>query len=318
MSVDEVKALIGKIKSLDLKSASHEELKGLLQQLGKFCVIESTLHNNYELIRACSNKNLFETFDNVDRVSYKPQEFNKTYLRASTPNQTMFYGCSQQFDNPKRVESIGRITALIESMPKLRNKTLSGIFKITFGRWAVNSDIKLIAICHHKEMVKKPPQMEMMFDSYQELVKKTPEILEQSILVSEFLADEFSKDVEVGNEHEYKISAIFTEIVVEKGFDGVAYPSLRTAGDGINIAITPEKVIKSLECSVVGECIIFKNKDSIAVLDNCHCFIEKGQKDFQLKKPGVDLFKQPIFVDTIGRLNLHEIADACFLEPVEK
>ena len=85
-------------------------------------------------------------------------------------------------------------------------------------------------------------------------------------LISNFIASEFKKS-KISSDSDYLISAIFSDVMVSKGFDGILYPSVRTEGKGINVALTPSAVEKKMKLELAGICIIYKNKD-IVVIDN--------------------------------------------------
>jgi hypothetical protein len=79
------------------------------------------------------------------------------------------------------------------------------------------------------------------------------------------------------------ISYIFSEISIEKGYDGILYPSVRTAGQGLNVAITPDFVDKYMELRTAGECTIYKNGERTIVLNDSVSKIPRGQKELKLK-----------------------------------
>src|SRR5699024_168326 len=95
-----------------------------------------------------------------------------------------------------------------------------------------------------------------------------------------FLASEFAKE-KIESDFDYMISAIFTENVIRQGLDGVLYPSVRTAGKGFNIAITP-KATEKLALYVAGECSIYKSKDQVVVGNDAIVELDGKQKEFKL------------------------------------
>jgi len=77
-------------------------------------------------------------------LSYKPQNLNTKYQRASTPNKTMFYGAIVHNDD----ELINTRAITLSECSKLarEGKESMGVERFTFGRWKVINDIELIAI----------------------------------------------------------------------------------------------------------------------------------------------------------------------------
>ena len=81
--------IINRLEALDLSQYPYFEIKELIRDLGKVGFIIFTLHPGKTITRARCDGNL----KTVSDLSYKPQQYNKQCQRASTPMQTMFYGC---------------------------------------------------------------------------------------------------------------------------------------------------------------------------------------------------------------------------------
>lgn len=261
----EIEEIISTLKGLDLSTNPEEEIKQLLSNVGAIGYMVVTLHKGKSIMRARPN-NEGERFEKKSDYSFKPQRFNSEYQRASTPHQTMFYGCIL----PENIEpgelNNSRIIGAMESMPWLRDKTSSGYKKISFGKWLVEEDIILIAVIHNPEYYNASNYTRELVDGYNKfLAIEDSKIKDRSLKFQEFLADEFSKEITINND--YSISAYFTHAVVNSQrykIDGVLYPSVRTQGDGFNIAITPEACSK-LALYVAGECSIYKLRDHTVV-----------------------------------------------------
>lgn len=246
-------------RRLDLSKYPEKEIRDLLINVGFAGCMTVTLHEGKSIIRARPNYN-GERFSNKSDFSYKPQENNCTYQRASTPHNTMFYGSILPEDIKEGELDNVRIIGLMETVPLLRNKDLSGYQKISFGRWFVKEDINLISVVHNKSFYNKSSFTKELFDDYQLFCQQTsPEIIEEFNMFQEYIASEFAKE-NTNEDYQYMISAIYSELVTKLGYDGVIYPSVRVSGEGFNIAITPEATRK-LELRVAGECAIYKRKD---------------------------------------------------------
>jgi hypothetical protein len=74
-------------------------------------------------------------------------------------------------------------------------------------------------------------------------------------LFQHFLINRFTQRVNLGDEHLYKISAVFAEQVLsKKGVDGICFPSVQSGFKGVNVAFTTEAVdrlYRPIECQVV-------------------------------------------------------------------
>lgn len=276
---DKINCIIQKIKNLDLSIYPREEILSLFRQVGKIGHIVVTFHRGKSVMRARPNYN-DGRFEKKSDYSFKPQAFNKTYQRASTPEQTMFYATSIPENVPQGELDNMRVIGVAETIPMLRDKTKSGYQKISFGRWYVHEDIHLIAIIQKERYADESSYTKELAEAYKQFVQTAPkEILETSLAFSSFLADEFSKE-EIQHDYDYIISALYTELVTQSGFDGVLYPSVRMGGQGFNIAITPEAT-KKLGLYVAGECSIYKLNDH-AVLGN-DAIVELTGKEEEFK-----------------------------------
>jgi len=112
--------IIDELKRLDLKTNPYRKAKELISQIQKYGLIQTTLHSNKVIIRARPNRN-GERHTTKDSVSYKPAHLNTTFQRASTPNNTMFYGCVV----PEKIgfgePDTSRVTAIFEVSDLIRN-----------------------------------------------------------------------------------------------------------------------------------------------------------------------------------------------------
>jgi hypothetical protein len=276
----EIKDIIRKLKELDLSKYPKEEIENLIKEVGKMGFILVTFHKGKSVMRARPNYN-GERFSKKSDFSFKPQEFNKTYQRASTPNQTMFYATTVPDKlEPGELDNT-RIIGVAETIPMLRDKTKSGYQKISFGRWYVKEDIDLIAIIHKDTYLKESSYTQELVSAYHEFIKGVPkEIVDRSLEFQTFLADEFAKE-NINEDFDYIISAVFSEMATKNRVDGIIYPSVRVGGKGFNIAITP-KATEKLGLYVAGECSIYKLKDHTVVGNDAIIELDGNQDSFEL------------------------------------
>ncbi len=269
---------INKLKNLDLSTYPVESIKNILTELNKLRVISITLSKGKDIIRARPNKGE-EIFKTISDISYKPPQFNTTFQRASTPNNTMFYGCVIPHYTKKGELDNARVTAIMEASNLQRKSIDKGEEKITFSRWKVIKDIKLVAIVYHNDFIKNSTYTNELNSTYQKMLREFPEDVDSNIIVTEYLAGEFAKK-DITFDYDYLISALFTERVTQNGLAGVYYPSVRTEGEGFNVAIHPYYVDNCMKPFVVGECTIYK-KNKHVVLDNDSIApLEFDQKEF--------------------------------------
>ena len=128
MTVDKI---IKKLKELDLSTYPVDEIIRLLNMLGKVGHVVVSYHKGKSIIRVRPNSR-FQRFNYVEQLSYKPQKYNATYQRASTPYKAMFYGCTVA-DNPTKGDlDNARAIAPFEAVKWLRDKKKKGYQKIFY------------------------------------------------------------------------------------------------------------------------------------------------------------------------------------------
>lgn len=92
--------------------------------------------------------------------------------------------------------------------------------------------------------------------------KITKEIRRNILKCLQFLSSEFSKYVSVGNNHEYLISSMFTEILTKNSiYDGIVYPSVQLKGYGLCVAIHL-KALNKINLTKVLQCKLTKTSTS--------------------------------------------------------
>lgn len=307
----EIENVISELKKLDLSTYPEKEIRELLNNIGKICSIQVFFHPGKMIMRARPHENEDIRYRKKADLSYKPQNFNKTYQRASTPQQTMFYATSVPANLEAGELDNMRIIGVVESLPQLRDKTSSLFKKISFGKWQVVEDLRLMSIIHKETYFSKSSYTRELVNAYneavqnipQDILNEFPDIVEKSLKIQTYLAEEFAKE-DITADFDYMISAIFSEIATKNGFDGIIFPSVRIGGEGFNIAITPEAT-KKLRLIVAGECSLYKHKDHTVVGNNAIIELNGDEEEF-------DMIELPNNVQTeclnkIGLQNLDEL-----------
>jgi hypothetical protein len=286
--MSEIQSIIEGIKSINVQEDNaRERIEKLMGTVGKVAFVEVTLGIGNAAIRARPNRLLdngeYEIFTDFSDLNFKPQEINKYYQRASTPPKTMFYGVLVPTNE---IEGINpRCIGMLEALPEFRNITLQGIKKITYGKWSIVKPLKLLAIIPYNEFITGNKYLKELNEAYQVFLSNSSlDIKNNSISFFDFLAEEFFKDT-IHDHKEYMISAIYSEIVTNKRFDGIIYPSVRAAGKGLNIAITEEAALKNIKLSAAGENFIYKNKTSTKIFSYSQAEFIENEKIKFVKKP---------------------------------
>lgn len=288
------KEAIEALKALTLSKSNYDEVKSLINQFGPFGLIDMPLNPGVNLIRARPHQDgVDEHFATRSELSYKPQKFNTTYQRASTPQRTMFYAgvIPDDLHNSENVN--GRAVATLESSSLMRGNPSDGEQIVTFSRWIVTKPISLIGICYREDLIGKTQHGKDMYDTYMRgLAGESEEMKAKSMAITQFLADEFAKP-HIGTDSDYLISAVFSEMVVNKGKAGIYYPSVRSEGRGFNVAISPEYADNCLKLVAAGECTIYRKGMKTIVDNDTVCLIEDDSKPFQPVPVSADLHLGP-------------------------
>ncbi len=262
---ESIHTIINSIKTLDLSQYPHSEILAELQKAGLIGYVVVQLHSGYPIFRARPNYD-GERFYSKCQLTYKPSHLNKSCQRASLPGMSMFYGSILPGNIVKGDLDNVRVAPTFEAVPWLRDKTTKGYGKITFTRWVVTNTLYLIAIVQHENFQNKNSYIRELMGKYDEFLEKNIERKSDSMILCNFLANEFAKEVNK-NDYEYLITATFTKFLVDQGFDGVIYPSVKLEGAGLNIAITPQAADIKLQLTLALECSAYKLFDK-TILDN--------------------------------------------------
>lgn len=270
IKINEIKEIISQLQDLDKSKNPKTEIQELMRKVGPVFDIVVNFKEGTPIMRGRPNKPT-DRFENKSDYSFKPQSCNKTYQRASTPENTMFYGIVPN------IKDISNLTT--NELEGMRLSVCCELFhnglnieetpKISFGRWRVKygEQLNLLAIIQEEKYKESNELLSELKFAYDYFVKigLDKDIKDKSLNYGTFLANEFSK-AEILSQYDYIISAIFSEFVSKhKQFDGVLYPSVRAEGKYFNISINPDVVNSKLELTDVGECPIHKTIDGFCV-----------------------------------------------------
>lgn len=263
-----------------------------------------TFGKDKSLIRARPMLPGEQRFNTKDDFSFKPQWLNTTYQRASTPNRTMFYASTIREDLPQGEFDSARVIGLAESMPWIRDKSVSGLRKIAYGKWSTHEPLNLVAIVNKTGYHEVNSFSKEIYNAFISNISIYPEELKNSLLgFHDLLANEFSKDV---NSHtEYQISAIFSELICNDfKIDGILYPSFRMEGKGLNVAIKPESMFK-LGLYVAGEFNVYKLKENTVLGYGASIELDGKTEQFEMidEERDVNEYLKILGVKSIEELN---------------
>jgi hypothetical protein len=258
--------LVNKFQELNLEDYPVDQINHLIAEIGRIPIMRSEYNAGKVIYRARPHSNEDEDFLNVSDLSYKPEKFNTKYQRASTPSRTMFYGAIIPELPEGDLIDDERIIGAFEVIDFLRNlRKKKGEKVISYGVWRVNSLISTYAIIPSDPGKTKVSWLRKLAENFNENLKGQHGFKDKAPIIQDFLAEEFSKQVEDGKDYNYLISAMFSNKVCELGVDGVLYPSVKMKGTGLNIALTSECVDSRLTLVDVIKCKVYKKCKEVII-----------------------------------------------------
>lgn len=286
---EEVNQAITILKSIDLKTA--EDKKAIVDEISKIGYIPyliTRLPPGKPVYRARPNNG--GEFGIVKDLSYVPPEKNRIYKRASTPDNTMFYGAIRSEKEDGLMSISENVVLLCEASKLYRNRDIieEDTELLTFGRWILTKEIPIISIIQHEGFKDESEWLKNFRTDYKRFIRQFPTIRNQIIKITNFIADEFAKPVEDEENFNYKISAVFTEHILNNAksnglnIGGVLYPSRQAEGSGLCVAIHPDWVNECMELEGVLEIKVHKKSKNILSNNLRMCNVEKNSDNFSL------------------------------------
>ena len=270
MTYEETLGVIKKLKCLDLENVSDSVVKRLLRLIIYIPLPILYVNVGVKIIR-CRTISICKDEFVQERIYCTYAEFSnpkrkKFYSmgRANTKDFSIFYGgitseFMRGFD-AACFELVPTTPHEHDGMKDLDFKTLD----LIAGIWVVQKPLPVVmlgSLSHNYINLNKlgHQRVEMMED----FLENNPKNSDIVRLVDEFLGAEFSKDVKKGEEYNYRISANYVDLLQEiKMVKGIIYPSIKSAGAGINIGIFSKNVRNKYIKLVHGVHSIFHNRDN--------------------------------------------------------
>jgi ribosomal protein L30 len=280
--------IVRRLSKLDLSTRPKYIIKNELEKVTHLPYMLTTFAEGKEIERAVPNTEEEPIFGDADRISYKPQKYNTDYQRASTPDNTMFYGSVIPEEISEYEISHARVIGAAETCELIRDTNApDGEQIITFGKWIVKEDLNLITIVNPITDYKIQYLKELVADYRKFLEKLHDNVRNESLLFFlKFITKEFSKKVQKGENYNYMISASFTEMILSNFYnsqiDGVIYPSVQVDENGLCVAICPESIMHKLELSKVLQCKVIRKGKSILINNEKYCESINSDGTFKL------------------------------------
>lgn len=216
-------------------------------------IIACKIYAGSKIIRSSTNDTK-EFHENVSRLNYPPKKFARTD-RASLKGKPMFYG-SVFTTAAEKNNAYPRIFSALETTDILRDFQKEGKVFTTQSLWLTDRDLNLFAFPFSKNY-KKPcdevKEQRIIWDNV--LAKHWPS---NYVEFSEFMGDLIAQE---NYSCLYDITANTIDYIlyystVADDLDGIMYPSVWGAGEGMNICLKKETVDECLHFRVASvQCI---------------------------------------------------------------
>jgi len=252
LNLKQIQDIIKEIRRLDLKVVDINIVKEKLKPLFIGYTLRAPIYEpGLKLYRGrvCNEKP-----NNIEDITYPPAKLITKYQRVNRPRQSVFYCCA------------GRRVPFFECFVKTGDKFILSQWK-TISRLLVNN----IGYLNDNIMGLQP--------------KSLDELKEANILIRNFIDEEFTKNVNKGEEYLYKITiALAEKHFSDDIFNGLLYPSIAIKGRSDNLALKPHYVDKNLMIERVEFIQIISVKGfeyKIKVLDLATSFGKDGSIEWK-------------------------------------
>jgi len=254
--------------SKNLIPVDYKNIFRLVNELGLKNINSFKIHEGVYIFRIRPSEKT-GTFKHTSEISFNPNSVD--FGRANKPGTPMFYGsfAAPGMQNPILTNAL----EILSGLSKLDNKTLNEKYiitndsiELTVGKWKIEKAIPVVPMIFYEEYLLKNEIFRTLYIHYLKANKGNQKIKD----TIHFIASEFAKS-KIDSTADYKISAAFTEFIFKNLNDkveAIIYPSVRSDGEGFNIAISPKFVHSHLKLhSVCIQTMYFKNESGVMDYD---------------------------------------------------
>ncbi|MGZ3873964.1 MAG: RES family NAD+ phosphorylase [Mucilaginibacter sp.] len=241
LSLEDTKKIIEEIARLDLTSVTKDEILLYFEKIQNHVSIIQIVPAGTIVCRSVPDYLPDGRFPKtVQEMSYNPHLDQCRYNRANWEGESVFYG-SISADFLRSNDTSG---FEIISLDKRESKICREI--VFIGKWVVQKDLEVVSIGGSSSLLNKTNMSKSRHKLLIDYITKIPEHELSLKLIDTFLCNEFSKDVPDDKRFLYKISAGYADYLKANGFNGLLYPSVRSLGAGLNIALFPNAIDSGL------------------------------------------------------------------------
>lgn len=244
---EELKKIMDRIDSLDLKSAAVDDIRVLIRSMGRLRYFSAPRF--LDKLHFYRGRNLYGNPNlpaHLSEISYPLPEHATSFQRANRPRSPMFYSSFQAG------------LSVAELRPAVGDY-------IILSEWESTGQLVFFMLGNDSSVSKKYGWAKQVEDVFPH------DVTEAEIFLSRYLALKFMEAVAPGSEYLYKVSTAIAEEMWDVHMDfsnshgpgsvlgGISYPSIAANGVDINFALFP---------SIVDSHLKIKRVEQIKIIDS--------------------------------------------------
>lgn len=230
------------LSQLDLKKVADQEVMAVLHQIPRVAVNVFDIPPDQALLRARTHPGTFPLdWKNEAAISVNPDPSRTDYGRANLKGVPWFYGCIPQGDeyDEARAVAVHEVSRILYDPSFNEDEEYAVV-----GDWRTKRELHVAVIVQAERFHAKNSKLQRDHQRYLKALRDAGVDVEEMLKLTGFLAEEYAKEVGLGESWQYKISAAFSQLMLDAGLDGVMFPSARAQGDArpYNIALRPSVI----------------------------------------------------------------------------
>lgn len=249
------------LKALDLNAITDEELEALFHSLFHIMPYSSGKIAEGAMLYRCRVNEQKRPYEEVKEIFVPPASVITSHGRANKPNEQIFYAAfNSLLAINETVNGLKNVDALSYDSIKKYPDLQAGIAFLTVGEWRIKKPLHVATIIDSPKLHSLRKDILQSYEALQALLNNgtlKPETVSSQNLLSQFFADEFTKDP-IKSSSDYKFSSMYTsslrmantyisEAHKNQRFDGINYPSVANRYEGDNVALFTESLLDKLE-----------------------------------------------------------------------
>ena len=243
---------------IDENQFNSDVLLSIMRSFGEdIALIPLLLLKEQKIIRSRINDKK-DLFYEVSDLSYPPSHCVTRTDRASLKGNPMFYA-SVFTKDAEKTGALPRIISAMETLNILKEVHPYQQCIFTQSVWRVKEDIHLFAFPISERYKRTCSELSMFREGWEKICKGN--YSENSIEFFSYIGDLMAIP---GSSCIYEVTATCIDYII-RNFDieGIAYPSVPSEGEGLNICLTPKVVDKKIKFEgAVAETVVRKDMES--------------------------------------------------------